>query len=137
MYFYVFLKDYQKNNFFVNEKKLYLRVFLDEYWRKSFCCQWKRFAISRFLRKKINFAFRVTVEKGNGKTISSLPISEKGNSKKSLLFPHAKREIPQKNFPFLMGKGKLKKKIFSRDARCEIPHPFPSLRNHPVRIFVY
>ena len=34
----------------------------------------------------------------------------KGNSKKSLPFPHAEREIPQKNFPSLMGEGKLKKK---------------------------
>ena len=33
----------------------------------------------------------------------------KGNSKKSLSFSHAKREIPQKSFPFPMEKGNWKK----------------------------
>ena len=55
----------------------------------------------------------------------------KGNSKKSLSFPHAGREIPQKKFRFLHGGRKIEIKFFPRDARCEISHPFPSLRDHP------
>ena len=46
-----------------------------------------------------------------------------------------RREIPQKKFPSLMGEGKLKKKIFTRDTGCGIPHPFSFHRGHSAAFF--
>ena len=61
---------------------------------------------------------------------------EKGNSKKSLPFPHAEREIPQKNFPFSMKEGKLKKQSSRemRDAGSRIPSLFFAVTQRNCKI---
>ena len=58
-----------------------------------------------FHKKSLIFLILV----GKNSFFSDFFSCEKGNSKKSLSFSHAEREIPQKNFPSLMRKGKLKK----------------------------